>query len=103
MGLMETLRGWFGMARDTATDAAEAAKPRVEKAVETAKETASDVAEKAKPHVEKAVETAKDVASDLGQKAGALINKGTEAASPPSEEETDTVGEASDVADTESE
>ncbi len=60
MGVMDTVKGWFGTAKDTAADVTEKAKPHVESAVEKTKETASDLTEKAKPHVESAVEKTKD-------------------------------------------
>lgn len=78
MGLKETMASWFGTAKEVASDAAEKAKPQVEKAMQATKEAAADAAEKAKPHVDKAMQKAKDTASDLSDKAKPQVEKAKE-------------------------
>ena len=59
MGFLDTMKGWFGKAKETAGDVAEKAAPVAEKAWDTTKdvaekawETTKDVAGKAKDKVE---------------------------------------------------
>ena len=71
MGFMDTVKGWFGKAKEQAGEVGEKAKPMMEKA----KDVAEDVGEKAKPMMdkagdmaEKAWEKTKDVAEDIKDK-----------------------------------
>jgi uncharacterized protein YjbJ (UPF0337 family) len=75
MSFMDTVKGWFSKAKDTAGDVKEKAAPMVEKAGDIAegawdktKDVAGDVKEKAAPMVEKAWDKAKDVAEDVKDK-----------------------------------
>ena len=64
MGVMDTVKGWFGTAKETASDLTEKAKPHVESAVEKTKETASDLTEKAKEKVSDMKSGAKETAAE---------------------------------------
>jgi hypothetical protein len=68
MSFMDTVKGWFGKAKETASDVAEKAAPAAEKAWDKTKDVAGDVAEKAGDMAEKAWDKAKDVAGDLKDK-----------------------------------
>src|SRR5690606_1841787 len=89
MGFMDTLKKWFGSAKETASEAAEKAAPYVEKA----KEAAADVAEKAAPYVEKA----KDAAADVAEKAAPYVEKAKDAATDAVEKIKESVSGAEDA------
>jgi hypothetical protein len=68
MGFMDTVKKWFGSAKEQASEVGEKAKPMMDKA----KDVAGDVGERAKPMMEKAGDMAekawektKDVAEDI--------------------------------------
>ncbi|MBT8215158.1 MAG: hypothetical protein KJP12_08025 [Acidimicrobiia bacterium] len=65
---MDTLKGWFGSAKDKAGDLAEDVGDAAEKAWDKTKDVAGDVAEKAGDVGEKAWDKTKDVAGDVKDK-----------------------------------
>jgi len=67
MGLMDTLKGMFGKAKEQGAELAEKAQPYMEKA----KEQGAELAEKASPYLEKT----KDFAQDAVEKAGAKLEE----------------------------
>src|SRR5690606_20831072 len=85
MGFMDTLKKWFGSAKETASEAA----PDVEEG----KEAAADVAEKAAPYVEKA----KDAAADVAEKAAPYVEKAKDAATDAVEKIKEAVSGAEDA------
>ncbi|HET9201667.1 MAG TPA: hypothetical protein VFP67_00840 [Acidimicrobiia bacterium] len=52
MGLMDTIKGWFGGAKEQGADMAQKAEDFAEDAVDTAREKASDVMDSAKDKLE---------------------------------------------------
>ena len=88
MGFMDTLTGWFGKAKESASDLSEKAKPMVDKTKDVAgdawdktKEVAGDVGEKAKPVVDKTKDVAGDawdktkgVAGDVSERAKDMVD-----------------------------
>lgn len=65
MSFMDTVKGWFGKAKESAGGVADKAGDAAEGAWDKTKDVAGDVAEKAGDVAEKAWDKAKDVAGDI--------------------------------------
>ena len=65
MGLMDTIKGWFGGAKEQGAEMAQKAEDFAADAVDTAQEKASDVMDSAKDTGSDAVDTAREKASDV--------------------------------------
>lgn len=68
MGLMDTIKGWFSSAKDTAGDVADKAGDKAGDAWDKTKDVAGDVAEKTGDVAEGAWDKTKDVAGDIKDK-----------------------------------
>jgi len=65
MSFMDTVKGWFGKAKENAGEVADKAGDKAEVAWDKTKDVAGDVAGKAGDAAEKAWDKAKDVAGDI--------------------------------------
>ena len=82
MGLMDTIKGIFGKAKEEAAELSEKAAPMVDKAKETAKETmekvkeeATELGEKAAPMVDKAKDSAKEAWEKVEDRVDEIIRQ----------------------------
>lgn len=97
MAFMDTVKKWFGSAKEGASELAEKAEPMLEKT----KDFASDAMAKAEPMFEKTKEAAAKAADAVGEKVSEMTGKGE--AAEPVIDKTDTasgvVDETNKIAD----
>ena len=92
MGLMDTIKGWFGSASDTASDAADSAKDFASDAGQQISDTASDMGDKASDMADKA----SDMAGDAAQEVKETSQDAYQAVEDKVSDMTDSAGDAVD-------
>jgi hypothetical protein len=98
MGFMDTVKSWFGTAKDVAGDAAEKAADVAGDAAHKAKDVAGDAAHKAKDVVDD-VKGKLDGDSDAGDVVADAANSATDVVADAADSATDAAGDAADAVD----